>query len=269
MDASPHELAKMTWPEAKALFAKHPIALVPIGSTEPHGPHLPLDVDVTIAHAQALAAAERLHIAGVPVVVAPPVAYGLTNYAEGFAGRLTVRPGTLYSLLEDIVEALGQEGAMRIVLANAHLEPAHIQVIRALVKDFPGPGDPHRGDLPHVVFADNTRRRWAGTLGAEFKSGECHAGRYEGSIVLAADPGHVRRDEMAALAPVELGLMEGMRAGKQSFRELGSEAAYCGDPAAATAEEGVQLLDRLADMMVTTIAETWPELELEPAPERG
>lgn len=257
---TPHELVHMTWPEAQALFAKQPVAIVPIGSTEPHGPHLPLDVDVTIALAQARVTATRLAAAGVPVVIAPPVAYGLTNYAEGFAGRLTVRPGTLYVLLEDIVEALGQEGSMRIVLSNAHLEPAHIEIIRSLVLDFPGPGDPHRGHLPHVIFPDNTRRRWAGTLGDEFASGECHAGRYEGSIVLAADPEHVRRAEMARLAPVELGLIENMRAGKASFREMGSEEAYCGDPAAATAAEGVELLERLADMMVTSIEETWPEL---------
>lgn len=256
--SAPYDLAHLTWPEAQALFAKDPIAIVPIGSTEPHGPHLPLDVDVTIAVAQAMRCAERLHAAGVPVVVAPPVNYGLTNYAEGFAGRLTIRPGTLYALLEDIVEALGQEGAQRIVLANAHLEPAHIGVIRALVKDFPGPGHPHRGDLPHVIFPDNTRRRWAGTLGAEFASGECHAGRYEGSIVLAADPEHVRADEMAKLEPIELGLIAGMQAGKKSFREMGSEAAYCGDPAAATAEEGTDLIDRLATMMLTCITETWP-----------
>ncbi|HKX46659.1 MAG TPA: creatininase family protein, partial [Planctomycetota bacterium] len=46
--AGPVELAARTWPEARALFASDLVAFVPIGSTEPHGPHLPLDVDVTI-----------------------------------------------------------------------------------------------------------------------------------------------------------------------------------------------------------------------------
>ena len=261
---TPFELAHMTWPEAQAVFAKNPIAFVPIGSCEPHCPHLPLDVDVTIALAQARVAAQRLADAGHAVIIAPPINYGLTNYAEGFAGRLTLRPGTLFVLLEDIVEALGQEGAQRIVLSNAHLEPAHIDVIRSLVLDFPGPTEKHRADMPHVIFPDNTRRRWAGTLGDEFKSGECHAGRYEGSIVLATDAEHVRRDEMARLKPVELGLIEGMQSGKLSFREMGSELAYCGDPAAATAAEGSVLLERLADMLVTSITETWPEIALPP-----
>ena len=149
---------------------------------------------------------------------------------------------------------------MRIVLSNAHLEPGHIEVIRSLVTDFAGPSDERCRDKPHVIFPDNTRRRWAGTLGDEFLSGECHAGSYEASIVLAADPDAVRLNELRALPPVEIGLMEGMRAGKRSFKEMGSDAAYCGDPAAASAEEGQESIGRLADMLVTSILETWPEL---------
>ena len=255
-----NELARLTWPEAQALIAKDPVAFVPIGSTEPHGPHLALDTDVTIAVAQTREACRRLEERGVPTLVAPPVAYGLTNFTDGFAGRVTIRPGTLFNLLEDICEGLGQEGVSRIVLSNAHLEPGHIEVIRSLVTDFAGPSDERCRDKPHVIFPDNTRRRWAGTLGDEFLSGECHAGSYEASIVLAADPDAVRLNELRALPPVEIGLMEGMRAGKRSFKEMGSDAAYCGDPAAASAEEGQESIGRLADMLVTSILETWPEL---------
>ena len=98
-EGAAHELAKRTWPEARALFARDPIALLPIGATEPHGPHLPLDSDVTIALAQARAAAALLEERGVPALVLPPLAYGLTRYTEGFEGRVTLRPGTLWALL--------------------------------------------------------------------------------------------------------------------------------------------------------------------------
>lgn len=254
------DLVRMTWPEAQTLFAKNPIAFVPIGSTEPHGPHLPLDVDVTIAVAQARAACRRLAAAGIPCVIAPSINYGLTNFTEGFSGRLTIRPGTLFTLLEDVVESLGQEGAQRIVLSNAHLEPAHIEIIRALVLDFPEPKPGPRFDKPHVIFPDNTRRRWAGSLGDEFASGECHAGCYESSIVMAADPESVRLAELRKLEPINLDLIKSMQAGKKSFREMGSDSAYCGDPAAATAKEGQELIERLAEMLVTCTLETWPEL---------
>src|SRR5688572_19969204 len=102
------DLAKCTWPEARELLGPRTVALLPIGSTEPHGPHLPLDTDVTIALAQARRAAARLGELGVTAVVLPAIAYGITRFTEGFAGRVTLRPGTLWALLEDLVLALEQ-----------------------------------------------------------------------------------------------------------------------------------------------------------------
>ena len=110
------------------MFHERAIALVPIGTTEPHGPHLPLDTDVTIAQAQARRAAAWLEELGQTALVLPPVAYGVTHFAEGFAGRFSVRPGTLWNLLEDLVDSLEEQGVWHVVFVNGHLEPAHVQV---------------------------------------------------------------------------------------------------------------------------------------------
>jgi creatinine amidohydrolase len=254
------ELAKCTWPEAQGLFGPRCVALLPIGSTEPHGPHLPLDTDVTIALAQARRAAERLEAEGVPTLVLPPIPYGVTRFTQGFKGRVTLRPGTLWSLVEDVAESLAQDGVRRLVLVNGHLEQEHVKVLRGVLLDF-GSGAP---DKAHVLFADVTRRRWVPSLGEEFAGGDCHAGRYESSLVLAADPASVREDERVKLPPLRIGLMEGMRAGATSFRELGANAAYCGAPAEATAAEGRDLVERLAEVVVSTVREGWPELFEQP-----
>lgn len=250
------DLAKLTWPEARDLFSERTVGLVPVGTTEPHGPHLPLDTDVTIATAQARRAAERLEELGVRTVVVPTVPYGVTHFTDGFTGWLSLRPGTLWALLEDLFESLEQQGLRRIVMVNAHLEPGHIKVLRNVIKD--------RAEIrkrsAQVVFADNTSRRFAGDFGDEFQSGECHAGRYESSIVLAADGAAVREDERLGLPPKTIGLIEKMRSGVLSFREAGADQAYCGAPAEASAAEGASLVDRLADMAVTVARETWPEL---------
>ena len=250
------ELAKHTWPEARELFDENLVAILPIGATEPHGPHLPLDTDVTIAAAQARAAAETLAAAGVRAVVLPALPYGLTHYTEGFEGRVSLRPGTLWALLEDVVESLQEQGVRRVVFANAHLEPEHVQVLRGVAGDYPE-RTPHKAQ---VVFADNTRRRWAGSLGDEFKSGDCHAGRYETSIVLAYDPAAVREDERRALEPVAIDLISKMRAGVKSFRDAGASLAYCGDPGAASAAEGEERVRALAHMVVESARDAWPEL---------
>jgi creatinine amidohydrolase len=249
------ELAKLTWPEARARFTPATVALLPIGSTEPHGPHLPLDTDVTIALAQTRAAAAELERAGVRTLVLPAVPYGVTYYTDGFEGRVTLRTGTLWALLEDLVTSLEEQGLRRIVFSNGHLEPEHVQVLRGVVLDHAT----LTAEKAQVLFPDNTRRRWAETLGEEFKSGDCHAGRYETSLALAADPASVR-PEARTLAPVSIGLLSKMKAGVRCFRDAGAAAAYCGDPAAASAAEGEAHVAALARMLVESVREAWPEL---------
>ena len=256
MPQSPFELARCTSVEAGQRIGPRTVALLPIGCTEPHGPHLPLDTDVTIAVAQARRAAELLEAAGVPALVLPALPYGLTMYTRGFPGRISLQPGTLWALLDDLVGSLEQEGVLQVVFSNGHLEPAHVQILRGVALDHPKRG----AWKAQVLFPDNTRRRWAATLGEEFQSGDCHAGSYETSILLAADPEGVRRAEAAALPPVRIQLLEKMRAGVGTFAEAGASRGYCGSPAAASAEEGRELVERLARMLFDSARETWPDL---------
>src|SRR6185295_15220405 len=98
-------------------------------------------------------------------------------------------------------------------------------------------------------------RKWARTLSAEFKSGQCHAGQYETSIMMAAAPEMVDEDIRAVLQPVPISLSEKLAAGVTTFTAMGMELAYAGDPAAASIAEGEQQIARLADMVVGEIRE--------------
>jgi creatinine amidohydrolase len=249
------ELSRLTWPEAAGVLGPSTVAIVPIGCTEPHGPHLPLDTDVTIALAQSRRAAELLIDDGVQVVLLPPIAYGVTNFTDGFAGRMTIQPATLWALLEDLVQALEQHDVRQVVFSNGHLEPAHVAVLRGVALDHAT----RAKQKAQVLFADNTRRRWAETLGPAFQRGD-HAGRYETSLALAADPGGVREELRAALPAVDIALVDAIRGGATEFRDLGASRAYCGDPAAASDAEGRELIEKLARMIATSVRETWPDL---------
>ena len=248
------DLAKLTSPEARAFFHARTIALLPCGATEPHGPHLPLDTDVTIAQAHARRAAQKLEALGLQALVLPPIAYGITNWTQGFPGRLSIRSGTLFALVEDLLSALEHEGIRQLVVVNAHLEPENVRTLRNALLDR---AERHP-DRVQALFADVTRRKFAEKLGEEFKSGDCHAGSYETSLVLAAEPGSVR--EHAALPKVKIDLIEKSKAGVSSFREAGAPDAYCGDPAAASAQEGRALLETLADEVVLLARASWPDL---------
>ncbi len=252
----PGELGRLTWPEARARFGKDLIVLLPIGATEPHGPHLPLDVDVTIAGAHAYRTVELLAQAGIDALVLPPLSYGVTFFTEGFEGRVSLQPGTLWALLEDICSSLGEQGVRRLVFCNAHMEPSQVKVLRGVTLDRSEP-DP---EGVQVVFPDLTRRLNAERLGDEFRSGECHAGRYESSLVMAFDGDGVREEQRRALPELSVELVAKMQAGAKSFREVGADAAYCGDPAAASAAEGLALADELAALTVDAVRAAWPEL---------
>jgi creatinine amidohydrolase len=249
------ELSKLTWPEASGVLGVGTVAILPIGCTEPHGPHLPLDTDVTIALAQSRRAAEILEDERVQTVLLPPLAYGVTNFTDGFAGRMTIQPATLWALLEDLVQALEQHDVRQVVFSNGHLEPAHVEVLRGVALDHPR----RAKQTAQVLFPDNTRRRWAQTLGPDFQRGD-HAGRYETSLALASDRAAVREELRVGLPAVDVALVDAIKGGATEFRHIGATRAYCGDPAAATEEEGRALVEKLAQMIVSSVRETWPDL---------
>ncbi len=222
------------------------VLVLPVGSTEAHGPHLPLDTDVIIAEAMAERAMTRLQESGIGAAMLPPLAYGVTDFAAPFRGTISISRETVIALVGDIARGLTDSGAEILVLANAHLEQAHRQALReaAAASDRP--------EL-RVLFPDATRRPWAERLGAEFASGSCHAGRYETSLVLAARPDAVRQELARALPDLEVDLARAAREGAANFLALGMQDAYCGQPADASAEEGERWLDVLATMLVEAV----------------
>src|SRR5277367_6587332 len=121
-------LAKHTTASLETLISgnKGVVALVPVGSTEPHGPHLGLGTDVVISAAACLRAAEMLDQRGTMVgVIAPAVSYGVTECAAGFAGAVSVPAAVLTPYLAAICDGLLGAGVRHVCLVNNHLEPAH------------------------------------------------------------------------------------------------------------------------------------------------
>src|SRR5678816_3755358 len=203
-------LARHTTASLRALLddRKPVVALVPIGSTEPHGPHLGLGTDVVISAAACVRATELFARKGpLTAVIAPAISYGVTECAQGFAGAVSVPAAVL------------------------------------------------TGRGPCVSVACPLTKKWAKTLDAEFKSGACHAGLYETSIMMAAAPEMVDDAVRGVLPPVPISLSQQLAAGVTTFAAMGMELAYAGDPASATVEEGERMIQRLAEMVVGEIRE--------------
>ena len=130
-----------------------------------------------------------------------------------------------------------------LAIANAHLDPAHLQSLHAAVAACEEEGQ------PTVVFPDLTRKPWALRLTEEFRSGACHAGRFETSVVLAVSPELVRENLRRGLAPNPASLSDAIREGKTTFEEAGGPDAYFGWPADASVAEGEATVETLGTIL--------------------
>ena len=242
------ELADLTFEEARALIGKGAVALLPTGATEAHGPHLPLSTDVIISCEAAKRAARLLRDGDQNALVLPPLAYAVTEYASEFAGTISLPLDTATALVRDVILGAMRTGFRGVVIVNAHLEPDNLAALRGGVEAANARG-------ARAVFPDVTRKPHALRLGEEFKSGACHAGRYETSLVLAAEPALVRMDRAKTLASNPTSLSRAIKDGKKTFRQAGGPDAYFGAPADASAEEGAALYRELADVFATAARE--------------
>jgi creatinine amidohydrolase len=240
-------LAAMTWEEARDVAGPGSAAILPVGAIEAHGPHLPLETDAIIAQAMARSGAARLAARGLRVVVLPPLTYTAAAFAQGFAGTLSLRPETVTATVLDIASNLTRHGFGVLAIANAHLDPGHLASLDAAVNVI-------RRDLGLAVACPNLAAKpWALRLGDEFKSGACHAGQFETSIVLAERPDLVREDTRAALPANPASLSRAIRDGKQSFEEAGGARAYFGFPAEATPKEGRATIEVLGEILAEAV----------------
>jgi len=236
-------LGLLTWEEVRDLERARTVAVLPVGAIEAHGPHLPLVTDVVIAEAMARAGAARLVADGRPAVILPTWSYSAAPFAAAFPGTIGVNADGVAEVLLDLARALTRQRFAALAIANAHLDPAH----RAALAEVEMRARVER--LLPVIAPDVARRRWAERLGEEFASGACHAGRYEGSIVMAERPEWVREEVRRALPGNPASLSKAIRDGSQTFEQAGGPRAYFGWPADATAEEGRATVATLGDIL--------------------
>jgi creatinine amidohydrolase len=241
-----HSLASLTWPAARDLASARTVAVLPAGAIEAHGPHLPLGTDVIIAEAMARAGAGRLSARGFQVLMLPTLTFSAAPYAAEFAGTLHTPPEATAMIVAGLARSLAIHGIRVVAIANAHHDPANVDALRRAVDDA-------RSRDAMIVFPDLTLRRWAERLTDEFRSGACHAGRYEGSIVLAERPDLVRTDVMSTLTANPRSLVDAIRTGRSTFTAAGGPDAYFGFPAEASADEGRAIVETLGNILAEAV----------------
>jgi creatinine amidohydrolase len=107
-----------TWPELGRLAEAGAAVIVPVGAIEQHGPHLPVSTDITSAWSVAQGAAQS--IPDFPVLVAPPVWWGVSPHHMGYPGTISLSIDVFVGLLCDICRSMAHHGFRRILLLNGH-----------------------------------------------------------------------------------------------------------------------------------------------------
>jgi creatinine amidohydrolase len=216
-------LAEATWTEV-ASVAETTVLVVPLGSTEQHGPHLPLSTDTDVA----VALAHRLAAARADVAVAPPLAYGSAGEHAGFPGTLSIGQSALELVVVELVRSADDFSAVVLVCG-------------------------HGGNAEPLARAVETLRREGRRvlLWMPRQYVDAHAGRSETSLLLALDAARVRIDAAAPGATQPLSELEPtLRSG--GVRAV-SPNGVLGDPSGASSEEGAALLDEMSANLVARV----------------
>ena len=239
-----------------ALDVAATVAVLPLGATEQHGPHLPLGVDTVLADG-IVAAALPLLPAELPVLFLPTQQIGLSPEHARFAGTLTLSAETLIRMWSEIGAGVARAGVKKLVLFNAH--GGHVGAMDIVAREL-------RAAHGLIVYSASWFNLPLGEAGARFSAHEhrfgVHAGEIETSMMLALAPGQVRMDaaqdfrsssEQRAADYAILGNGRSAKLG-WAIEDYNAQGA-AGNAAAATASAGQAVVDAAAAQLALLLAE--------------
>jgi len=234
-------LADEAWPELGAYFDEESLALVPLGSTEQHGPHLPEGTDHRIAEAFARAAADRTGF-----LCTPTVNVGVSSHHRQFPGTMWVDPPEFRDYVESFTRNLAYHGVDRVVFVNAH--GGNVQHLREV-------GRRVRDDGTAYAVEWMWDQSIPGLVDELFDQNGPHGGPKETAIMQYLDGEHVHDDRLAeardggvaSVADADTAVH-----GSRTFYDAidNTDNGVLGDQTDATAEKGERLFSAATDQLV-------------------
>jgi creatinine amidohydrolase len=248
---------ELTWPEMREAIARQPVVLLPFGTVEDHGLHLPINTDNTIVEAICLEVARR---APEDILAMPLVSYGLDEHHMDFSGTVSVDMHTLINYVADVAISVACHGFTHVLIVNGHGSNAPVADLAArrvvletgIICGAMSPNAAIDPTLAEPVFSDMRR---------SVPGGVAHAGEYETAMMLHLRPDLVQMDQ----AVREFGQLklehfnwdhpEPSILSWQDWWSRMSESGVCGDPTVATAEFGRALFETTVENFVRFVRE--------------
>jgi creatinine amidohydrolase len=252
------EWSRLKAAEIAELARRDAIVIQPIGATEQHGPHLPVQVDARlvteVAHAAARKVVERR-----PIVVAPTIPYGMSEHHMSLGGTITLDYPTMAAILDCACRSFMRAGFGKIFILNGH--GGNTDGITTFITEFTVR---NRIPLAGGTYWNIAQTEIAGIL--EKQTALLHACEAETSMMLAVTPELIDADSLSQmrgdLVP-GLAAIPGVNPGVYRWRQLGSRSlnGIIGEAGAASAEKGRRLHAAIADAVARALLEErlWSE----------
>ena len=253
-----HRYKLLSWPEINEAVRQEKVVVLPVGSTEQHGYHLPLDVDAKLAASVVLTAGERTPE---EMLVLPSVAYGYCHHVMDFPGTINVSPTTFVNLLLDITRSVAYHGFKRIMIVNGHgsNHPLVEQVGRQTILQTDA-------ICATLSWWQLVAAKWNAEIRESGAGGCAHACELETSMYLHLDRDGVRQDRMEGALPdfvtnipggedwswLDLTMGAGP-AGIIGWTSSYSKTGAIGAPEFATPEKGQLVFDHAVDRLVALV----------------
>ena len=251
-----HHWADWRSPDFKRLDPQRTVAVLPLGATEQHGPHLPLSVDTVLVDGVLAAALAQL-TSHDPVLVLPTLSVGLSTEHTAFAGTLSLSPQTTLQLWLDLAASVARAGVKKLLLFNAH--GGHAGLMDVAAREM-------RGQFGLTVFSSHWYQLPLGEAMDAFSAQEqrfgVHAGAVETSMMLALQPGRVDMTQAQHFASASQAratnhvLLGDGRSAKLGWhmQDYNPQGA-AGDARAASREKGAALVQASATQLVHLLRE--------------
>jgi len=245
-------LGDLAWPDAEKAVESDKVILLPLGSLEQHGPHLPLDTDSVTASEICKRIGQKLPD---QVVVMPTIHYTPAEISMGFSGTVDIRPNVFIDYLYDVCSSMIKHGFRRIIMVSGHgLNPPFMNIVSQMVTSR---NDAICAGAAYFDFAHDKARK--------IVSHGAHACEFETSILLALRPENVQMSKARRDWNVYMGLKDSKYVWRNFIDrspiyfidrlDRFSEAGIIGDPTKATRAKGEELMDAIVEDMVEFVKE--------------
>ena len=249
------ELQNLTIDELSILDKPNTFVIIPLASSEQHGPHLPLGTKSFLSETIAFMACNKLKDEDYSCIIAPTFPYMPCKNNSGFSGIFSMSTRTYSDAIYEIASSFANDGFKCVFFVNMSLSPDALKAVATAIDDLNSTIEDFRAFDPMPLWnftQDEIIEDYLKSIGVDNKN-EIHGGIKETSALMSLDPALVRKATISSLEDCKVNIGWEMLKGNFSFKEMGSIQGYLGSPSKSNKEFGQLYLAQAANALAESM----------------